>query len=245
MTFSLTQIWFSFYCGYAGTLYYDAFSGSCYNMLFTAYPILLTSVFDRPYSKEIAKLCPELYENGPKNGSFNLKIVKSAQISCFSQHLLDVVFSVWIVRVWRSDTFMFDILSYNIFHGFISWQWWKTYRILGVSNNNVYRTCMCLDSCIDNVTHTHSHSLKNKVCVATCKMCVETRTWTKWTFLMFVVSLLLWFVFALVWSVIPPDWGWGNSDVYRVAQNSFERPTFWFSVIIATAMCIAPEIIVR
>ena len=65
--FSMTQIWFSFYCGFSGTLFYDQLSGSYYNLVYTAFAVLFAAVFDRPYSKEIAIYCPELYDYGPKN----------------------------------------------------------------------------------------------------------------------------------------------------------------------------------
>ena len=74
ITFSMTQVWFSIYSGFSGTLFYDGMSGSCYNLIYTAFPVLFLAVLDRPYSKEIANVCPELYENGPKNGSFSVKI---------------------------------------------------------------------------------------------------------------------------------------------------------------------------
>jgi len=61
ITISFTQVWFSIYSGYSGTLFYWALSSSCYNLVFTAMPIVWLALFDRPYEREIAKLCPELY----------------------------------------------------------------------------------------------------------------------------------------------------------------------------------------
>ncbi len=81
--FSTTQIWFSFYSGFSGTLVYDHFSGSLYNLFFTTLTVLLGAVFDRSYSKEIARLCPELYDYGPNDASFNLKrMLHSNSIFC-------------------------------------------------------------------------------------------------------------------------------------------------------------------
>jgi phospholipid-transporting ATPase len=204
ITFSMTQIWFSFYSGFSGTLYYDAFSGSCYNLVFTALPVLFTAVFDRPYSKEIAKFCPELYENGPRNGSFNLKL--------FFYYVME--------GVCHSVLLFFGTVF------FIDSQTKSNGQVVGF-----WVSCTTMFSAL--------------VTVATCKMMLETRTWTKWTMLVFAISEFAWFVFALVWSVIPAHWGWGNSNIYQVAQVSMELPIFWFTVLFGVALCLVPEVLVR
>jgi len=160
--FSMTQIWFSFYSGFSGTLFYDQFSGSLYNLFFTALPVLLGAVFDRPYSKEIAKLCPELYDNGPLNASFNLKI-----------------FGVY---------------------------------------------------CAEGVLHS---------------MMLETRTWTNWSILAFVLSLFLWFLWLLVYAALPVDAGFANQDIFGVPQIGMRTPQFWFIIIMATILALAPEILYK
>jgi phospholipid-transporting ATPase len=62
VTISLTQIWFAVYSGYSGQIYFDAISGSLYNMIFTAFPVLFAAVFNRDYSKRSALRYPELYK---------------------------------------------------------------------------------------------------------------------------------------------------------------------------------------
>ena len=74
---SMTQIYFGFYSGFSGTLFYDNLFGSSYNMVYTALPVMFAAVFDRYYTKEIARLCPELYANGPQNLSFSVKVFLS------------------------------------------------------------------------------------------------------------------------------------------------------------------------
>ena len=202
--FSMTQIWFSFYSGFSGTLFYDAFSGSCYNLVFTALPVLFTAVFDRPYSKDIAKYCPELYENGPKNGSFNLRLF-------FFYSMEGVVHSILL---FFGTTFFIDSQAKS--NG----------QIVGF-----WVSCTTMFTAL--------------VTVATLKMMLETKTWTQWSILVFGLSELAWFVFALVWSVIPASWGWGNDNIYQVAQVSMELPIFWFAVLFAVAICLVPEVLFR
>ena len=204
MTFSLTQIWFSFYCGFSGTLFYDAFSGSCYNLVFTAFPVLFTSIFDRPYSKEIAKLCPELYENGPSNSSFNLKI--------FGFYAFEGVIHSCIIFFVTT----FNIDSINRSDGTIVGFW--------TSSTTMFTAL---------------------VSVATLKIMLETRTWLTWSVCWFVLSVMFWMAFALTWSAIPPSYGWGNNNVFRVAQTAFELAQFWFSVFAASVLCLLPEILIR
>ncbi|ETO34941.1 hypothetical protein RFI_02132 [Reticulomyxa filosa] len=202
--FSMTQIWFSFFSGYTGSLFYDAFSGSCYNLVFTALPVLFAATLDRPYSKEIARCCPELYENGPRNGSFSLRI--------FGFYVLEGVINS--MMIFFGTIFFIDSQTYS--DGKVGGYW--------VSATTMFTSL---------------------VTVATIKMMIETKTWTSWTALVFFLSLLLWFVFAIVWSAIPPNLGWGNNDIYQVAQHAFKMPIFWFIVMFAVSLCIVPEILFR
>ncbi|ETO23478.1 hypothetical protein RFI_13704 [Reticulomyxa filosa] len=83
------------------------------------------------------------------------------------------------------------------------------------------------------------------VTIATVKMMIETKTWTSWTAVVFFLSLLLWFVFAIVWSAIPLSLGWGNDDIYQVAQYAFRMPVMWFIVMFIVWLCVFPELVFR
>ncbi|ETO37054.1 hypothetical protein RFI_00007 [Reticulomyxa filosa] len=202
--FSMTQIWFSFFSGYTGSLFYDAFSGSCFNLVFTALPVLFAATLDRPYSKEIARFCPELYENGPSNGSFSLRI--------FSVYVLEGVINSMVI--FFGTIFFIDSQTHS--DGKVGGYW--------ISATTMFTSL---------------------VTVATVKMMIETKTWTSWTVLVFFLSLLLWFVFAIVWSAIPPSLGWGNNDIYQVAQHAFKMPVFWFIIMFAVSLCVVPEVLYR
>ena len=204
--FSMTQIWFSFYCGFSGTLFYDQFSGSLYNLFFTALPVLLGAVFDRPYSKTIAKLCPELYDNGPKNASFNLKVFG---VYCAEGMLHSII--VFFTAIKFID-------SQSVHH--------KNGQIVGfwVTNTTMFTSI---------------------VVIATVKMMFDTRTWTNWSILAFVLSLFLWFLWLLIYAALPLDWGLSNQDIFGVPSIGMSMPQWWFIIILATVLALAPEILYK
>jgi len=152
--FSMPGIWFSFYSGYSGTLFYDQFSGSMFNVVFCCFPVLFSAVFDRPYSKEIARLCPELYGNGPQNGSFNVRIFAFWAFQ-------GVIHSV--VVFWTAVQFM-DSKSVGA-NGHIVGFWTASLTMF-----------------------------TSIVLIATFKIMLETRTWTNWSILGFVLSIFAWFL---------------------------------------------------
>ena len=203
--FSMPGIWFAFYSGYSGTLFYDAFSGSCYNLVFTGVPVLFSAVFDRPYSKEIARLCPELYENGPQNGSFNVKI-----------------FAFWgfqgvihsIIVFWTAVEFMDSKTIGGNGHAVGFW----------TSSLTMFTTI---------------------VLVATFKIMLETRTWTNWSILGFVLSIFSWFLWILVYGVLPMSMGWGNNDIYGVPMKGMSMPQWWFTIVIACTLSMIPDILYK
>jgi len=168
-------------------------------------PVLLGAVFDRPYSKEIAKLCPELYENGPNNASFNLKL--------FGVYCAEGVFHS-IVVFWSAVYFM-DSTTLS-------------------ENGQVVGFWMCNTTMFTSI-----------VVIATLKMMLETRTWTNWSILAFVLSLFLWFLWLLVYAVLPLDAGFANSDIFGVPEVGMGTPQWWFIIIMASVICLAPEIIYK
>merc|ERR1711920_136846 len=80
------------------------------------------------------------------------------------------------------------------------------------------------------------------ICVATFKMMLETRTWTNWSILAFVLSLFLW---LLVYAAMPLDAGFANQDIFGVPATMTATPQFWFIIIAATILCLAPEILYK
>jgi len=69
---SLCQIWFGFYNGWSGQVYYDPWTSSVYNFFFTSLPVIAVSVLNRDYSYKMALKYPELYRAGQENQTFNV-----------------------------------------------------------------------------------------------------------------------------------------------------------------------------
>ncbi|KAI6187437.1 Phospholipid-transporting ATPase [Aphelenchoides besseyi] len=63
-----------FFCGYSAQTVYDAILIACYNMFFTALPVLAMGVFDQDVSDEYSLRYPKLYIPGQYNLFFNMRI---------------------------------------------------------------------------------------------------------------------------------------------------------------------------
>jgi magnesium-transporting ATPase (P-type) len=66
---ALTSIWFAFFSAFSAQLFYDAYAGSIYNIIFTSLPIMLIAVFDRDVSRENLVRFPALYSNSNSNSN--------------------------------------------------------------------------------------------------------------------------------------------------------------------------------
>jgi phospholipid-transporting ATPase len=75
VTVTMTAIWFAFYNGFSGQLFFDAISGALYNMVFTAFPVMMAAIFNRDLSKKSMLSYPELYRSGPRNEHFNIPLL--------------------------------------------------------------------------------------------------------------------------------------------------------------------------
>ncbi len=75
VTISMLGIWFAFYTGFSAQIYVDAISGSLYNMIFTAFPVMMAAVLNRDLSIKSMIKHPELYQIGPKNEKFNIPLL--------------------------------------------------------------------------------------------------------------------------------------------------------------------------
>ncbi|KAI6214393.1 Phospholipid-transporting ATPase [Aphelenchoides besseyi] len=73
-SFTLAHFWYSFFCGYSAQTVYDAILIACYNMFFTALPVLAMGVFDQDVSDEYSLRYPKLYIPGQYNLFFNMRI---------------------------------------------------------------------------------------------------------------------------------------------------------------------------
>eukprot|EP01083_Nonionella_stella_P110882 324799_1 len=200
---SMTQIWFAFYSGFSGTLFYDQISRSLYNLGFTGVPIILAAILNRPYSKEMAKLCPELYEAGAQNRSFNMKVLATYCLEGAVHSLI-----IFVTTVYCIDS---HIIATN---GQVVGFWVAATTIM-----------------------------TSLVLVAIGKVMLETTTWTHWSVVSFIGSLMFWFAFALIWSRISLSRESGNDDMFMVSYVAMSLPAFWVLIGLQLCTCLLPELL--
>jgi len=69
-----TEIYFAFYNGFSGQIYWAEWLPMLYNSVWTTWPPLFSFVLDRDVPKEYSYRYPKLYQAGPKDYYFNLKV---------------------------------------------------------------------------------------------------------------------------------------------------------------------------
>lgn len=74
MLFYLTQASYQRYSGFTGTSFYEPWSLSMFNTLFTSLPVIFIGVFEKDLAASTLLAVPELYSMGQRNGAFNIKI---------------------------------------------------------------------------------------------------------------------------------------------------------------------------
>ncbi|CAJ0602595.1 unnamed protein product [Cylicocyclus nassatus] len=72
--FTLTHFWYSFFCGYSAMTVFDAVFIACYNLFFTALPVLAMGSFDQDVDENYSLRYPKLYLPGQFNLFFNMRI---------------------------------------------------------------------------------------------------------------------------------------------------------------------------
>ncbi|KFD54817.1 hypothetical protein M513_04251 [Trichuris suis] len=72
--FTLAHFWFSFFCGYSAQTIYDPLFITCYNLIFTALPVIGMGIFDQDVNDRNSLLYPQLYIPGQHNLYFNMRI---------------------------------------------------------------------------------------------------------------------------------------------------------------------------
>ncbi|CAD6194597.1 unnamed protein product [Caenorhabditis auriculariae] len=72
--FTLTHFWYSFFCGYSAQTVFDAVFIACYNLFFTALPVLAMGALDQDVDDNYSLRYPKLYLPGQFNLFFNMRI---------------------------------------------------------------------------------------------------------------------------------------------------------------------------
>ena len=73
MILILPQFWHGFTNGMSGNSLYDPLLFQCYNIFFSALPIVIFAVFDKEFQGSYLEKNPRYYTPGLKDNFFNLK----------------------------------------------------------------------------------------------------------------------------------------------------------------------------
>lgn len=88
-TFTFVHFWYAFFCGFSAQTVYDEWFITCYNMVYTALPVLGMSLFDQDVNDRWSFRYPQLYTPGQLNLYFSKKIfVRCMLHSCYSSFIL-------------------------------------------------------------------------------------------------------------------------------------------------------------
>lgn len=74
LLFYLTQALYQRWAGYTGTSFYESWSLSMFNTLFTSLPVIFLGIFEKDLSASTLLAAPELYTKGQRNGAFNFPL---------------------------------------------------------------------------------------------------------------------------------------------------------------------------
>ncbi|XP_047318643.1 phospholipid-transporting ATPase 3-like isoform X2 [Impatiens glandulifera] len=88
LTLTLIQFWFTFQTGYSGQRFYDDWSQSLFNVIFTSVPVLVLGLFDKDVSACISKRYPQLYKEGIRNTFFKWRVVMGMTLFSIYQSLV-------------------------------------------------------------------------------------------------------------------------------------------------------------
>lgn len=114
LVFTIPQFFFTYQDGYSGMTVYDDYYITCYNMIFTALPLLLKGLFEQDVNyitdgEELKPYLTKLYYVGQKSMIFNWR-------NYFLWVLIGCVHSV-IVYFIPFYAFEYSILNINGFNG--------------------------------------------------------------------------------------------------------------------------------
>ncbi|KAJ3106897.1 hypothetical protein HDU97_005384 [Phlyctochytrium planicorne] len=201
LTFYLTQALFQFVTGWSATSLYESWSLALYNIFFSSLPVITIGVFEKDLNKSTLLGVPELYRYGQYNRGLNIRI-----------------FLLWMLEaVWHSIiAVLVPILMFGgvcvskdsqCLHGSIA--------DCFCSDMNVYQESSIYS--LGNLSYTILVLLVNfKVSY------IESHNWTIFTHISFAASLILWWIFGMIYSKLSDMKIPGMSQVGLETASQFE-----------------------
>lgn len=118
MVFYLTQALYQRWNGYSGTSFYESWSLSMFNTLFTSLAVIFLGVFEQDLRAATLLAVPELYSQGQRNEAFNIKKYFGWMFVATCEAML-IYFMVmglfgWQVMNEGSNVYAISALSYTV-----------------------------------------------------------------------------------------------------------------------------------
>lgn len=71
---STAVVFYGFFSGFSGQLFYETFMTQTFNLIYTSWPIIVYATQDQEYEKEVLLKNPQLYTDGVQNLHYNLRV---------------------------------------------------------------------------------------------------------------------------------------------------------------------------
>eukprot|EP01119_Soliformovum_irregulare_P019079 TRINITY_DN5979_c0_g1_i1.p1 TRINITY_DN5979_c0_g1~~TRINITY_DN5979_c0_g1_i1.p1 ORF type:complete len:1154 (-),score=316.94 TRINITY_DN5979_c0_g1_i1:278-3739(-) len=208
LTFVLPMFWFQFYAQGSGQTIYEDWSLSLYNTIFTFLPVVVLGLLEQDVRPSSMYKYPELYETGPRNDEFNVKLVILWTIEAFYCSLV-IFFGTYLI--FGEGIIHHDGKSYGIWSfGLIS-----------------YTTALFIIS---------------------FKILVESKYITFWLVGAVFLSLLLWFLWIILFSAVQAAQAsilFDYSYLFGVSFNLMITPLFWLAIVVLTLVALLPGLIFK
>lgn len=116
LLFYLTQALFQRSNGYTGTSFYEPWSLSMFNTLFTSLPVIILGIFEKDLSPATLLAVPELYRKGQLNKGFNFHIYLGWMLLASAQAVIIyfMIFTLYAPRLTiDSGIYAMGVITYS------------------------------------------------------------------------------------------------------------------------------------
>lgn len=117
LLFYLTQALFQRSNGYTGTSFYESWSLSMFNTLFTSLPVIILGIFEQDLSPATLLAVPELYRKGQLNEGFNFRVYLGWMFLASSQAVLNyyMMFTLYALRLTVDNgIYAMGVITYSV-----------------------------------------------------------------------------------------------------------------------------------
>jgi len=194
------------YSGYSGQLFYDEWAMALYNVLFSAFPVVMYGFFEQDVNRLTSVLFPISYRPGQTDGVLNFTL--------FMWFFAEAIFQSLVIFY-----FIFDILGYHEMQDGTTFGIWD-------AGNAAYTA---------------------NILVVTIRIAMDTQHYTNYHLFAYIMSVLVWFIFIILYSEMPPG-QMGNAydtsdNMYFSARALGTSALFYLTQPVTVVVCLLPTMI--